>query len=400
IECLATALSESSCKPDDLACICTDQPFLKQMEFCVSTNCTIKEALTTQNFTTTACMAPIRDMTRAINWTAIGGAILALTAVLLRLIQRLPHFGGKFGMDDVMIIASTAVMIPLSVLSEFCKSIDGLGKDIWTVPFDKITDILYIYYFDEPMYISSLALTKISILFFYLRIFSTRNFRYMVYMLMACDAAYIIGFDFALIFQCKPINFAWKKWDGEHSGTCVDANAIGWSAAACNIALDLLTIILPLPQIAKLQLSWGKKIPLLLVFALGFFVTIISCLRIKYIAQFANTQNVTWDYVPIGYWSTIEVQLSIIIACCPSLRALVIYFFPNFTIASTKAYSSKNRTKSSGVSTSASRLSIMGKDNFLPLQDFDSNTKAPPRPGIRVDQAFDLDSYNRSQGYV
>lgn len=46
----------------------------------------------------------------------------------------------------------------------------GLGKDIWTVPFDNITNILKVYYFDEDLYLTALPMVKISMLLFYLRI--------------------------------------------------------------------------------------------------------------------------------------------------------------------------------------------------------------------------------------
>jgi len=40
--------------------------------------------------------------------------------------------------------------------------------------------------------------------------------------------------------------------------------------------------------------------------------------------QFANSQNITWDYMDIAYWSTIELHVGIICACLPSLRALFV----------------------------------------------------------------------------
>ena len=97
-----------------------------------------------------------------------------------------------------------------------------------------------------------------------------RDFCRAAYFLMACNFCALVCLDFALIFQCKPISMAWKRWDGQQHGTCLNVNAIIRSAAAINIVLDLATIALPLPQIAKLQLSKRKKIPLLFVFLLGF----------------------------------------------------------------------------------------------------------------------------------
>ena len=96
-----------------------------------------------------------------------------------------------------------------------------------------------------------------------------RGFVRMAYFLIACNIMCMVGFVFAFIFQCKPVSLAWNGWDGQHKGKCVDVNAIGWAAAAFNIILDIATIVLPLPRIAKLQLSRDKKIPLFIVFLLG-----------------------------------------------------------------------------------------------------------------------------------
>jgi hypothetical protein len=182
----------------------------------------------------------------------------------------MPSIGGHFGSDDMVIIASTIVMIPLSILSAFLARY-GLGKDAWTIPFHHITNILRIYFFDEMMYITSIGLTRISILLLYVRIFSTSSlFRRCAHTLIIFNFGYLAVFNIVLLFQCRPINLAWNRWDDQHEGICLSINAIGWSAAGINIALDLATIILPLPQLVKLRLSWQKKLPLILIFLLGF----------------------------------------------------------------------------------------------------------------------------------
>ena len=38
--------------------------------------------------------------------------------------------------------------------------------------------------------------------------------------------------------------------------------------------------------------------------------------------QFASTDNVTWDYLPIGYWSAVETHIGVIVACLPAMRQL------------------------------------------------------------------------------
>lgn len=35
------------------------------------------------------------------------------------------------------------------------------------------------------------------------------------------------------------------------------------------------------------------------------------------------------DYVPIGYWSTIEVDVGVICACMPAMRSFLFHLFPS-----------------------------------------------------------------------
>ena len=90
-----------------------------------------------------------------------------------------------------------------------------------------------------------------------------------------------------------------------------------------------MVICLPLRELSKLAMSRRKKAGVMLMFLGGGFVTIVSMLRLKYMIQFANSHNVTWDYTPIGYWSTLEVHVGIIVACLPACRSLQRRMFPS-----------------------------------------------------------------------
>ena len=197
------------------------------------------------------------------------------------------------------------------------------------MPFDNITKILHIYYFDEMLYLSSIALTKISILLFYLRIFPNPTFRRLVWLAIAYCIGYILGTVIALVFQCKPLNLAWTRWDNEHPGKCINLNLLGWMTAALNILGDMIVICLPLHELSKLAMGQRKKAGVMLMFLGGGFVTVVSMLRLKYMIQFNNSHNVTWDYTPIGYWSTLEVHVGVIIACLPAVRSLQRRIFPS-----------------------------------------------------------------------
>jgi len=115
----------------------------------------------------------------------------------------------------------------------------------------------------------AIALTKISILLFYLRIFPDRSFRLWAYITLAFCVLYMLAIVPAVIAQCIPISLAWERWDGPHDGKCINLNAMGWSAAAVNIVLDAVVIVLPLHEMTKLKMSRRRKAGILLMFLGG-----------------------------------------------------------------------------------------------------------------------------------
>jgi len=119
------------------------------------------------------------------------------------------------------------------------------------------------------LYASSVALTKISFLFFCLRIFPSRNIRIWLYGLIIVLAAHGFTFTIGTIFSCTPISYNWTHWDGEHKGKCINFNAFAWAHAVTNIVLDFVMLGIPVPVLLKLQLSMKKKIYIILMFSVG-----------------------------------------------------------------------------------------------------------------------------------
>lgn len=91
----------------------------------------------------------------------------------------------------------------------------------------------------------------------------------MTYAIMVVNILYGTTFILVSLFQCIPVEAAWMRWDGMVPAKCIDANAVGWTSAAFNILLDIATVILPLPELARLVMSWEKKVSILLMFGLG-----------------------------------------------------------------------------------------------------------------------------------
>ncbi|KAI2464576.1 hypothetical protein F4781DRAFT_425462 [Annulohypoxylon bovei var. microspora] len=320
LKCLVTEVTISDCTLTNATCICTNSALLANITECVSTACSIRDQLSTKKFSAETCGIEGEDRTALVKILAIVFGALGLLAFILRCMARLvgPH---DWGHDDSVMCVAMALEIAFVCLSVPLSNA-GLGLDMWFVPHDSVTEILRLYFYDEIIYITALAMTKISILFFYLKVFPKRSFRICAWSLICINLLYALTYDFLLIFQCNPISGAWQSWDGEFESKCISINILGWSAAALNIALDLAVIILPLPALFGLSLSLRKRLQIMAMFAVGFFITVVSIVRLYSLIHFGTTQNLTQDYVETGYWSTIEVPVGITCACMPAVRSL------------------------------------------------------------------------------
>ncbi|KAH6616461.1 hypothetical protein C7974DRAFT_318940 [Boeremia exigua] len=199
----------------------------------------------------------------------------------------------------------------------------GFGRDMWGIPADNITESLKWLYVAYFMYMLAEALCQMSILAFYLRIMIQPRLRAVVWVLMGVVTSFGIANIFAMIFQCTPIPFFWDGWRGEMEGTCgVDVRLFGFARGAIEIFLDLAILVLPLPMLAKLNMSPKKKLQVMSMFCVGFIITVVSCLRLWAFVEFAQTTNPTYDNVPGLYWCTTESNLFTVVACMPALHAL------------------------------------------------------------------------------
>jgi hypothetical protein len=115
----------------------------------------------------------------------------------------------------------------------------------------------------------AVAFTKVSFLCFCLRIFPRKELRITCYALSAVSIAYGLAFALTCIFNCTPITYIWESWDGEHRGKCINFHVFAWAHAGINIALDLVVIAVPIPELLRLSMSMKKKIQIILMFSVG-----------------------------------------------------------------------------------------------------------------------------------
>ncbi|KAM5363544.1 hypothetical protein ACJZ2D_011987 [Fusarium nematophilum] len=350
----------TSCAAADIACICVDTPFLDAVAQCVVTVTqltSLPEA--TQRFLSDACHAPVRDQSGKALAIASVFAVLAIVAIAARLYTRYLVVG-KMALGDYLAILNLLTAIALSSLIIYLTQ-NGLGKDIFQLEFNQITQFLHLFYVGVPLYHTTTVLTKIVILLLYKRVFGIDPvFLRIAYGTATVCISYWVAFMAVDIFQCIPVSYAWTRWDGEHQGSCIAYLPATYAVSIINIVLDVWIISLPWPRLLNMQMNWKKRIHALLMVSVGAFITLISALRLSSLQQYADSENPTCivqigsqhlrtvannqgagDYIAIGYYSVIEANVGVVCTCMPDIRTLLIRFWPAIS-GSTHPHSSEH----------------------------------------------------------
>lgn len=119
-------------------------------------------------------------------------------------------------------------------------------------------------------YLLSVTLIKLSILLFYKRIFVTPKFGVAIKIMCALVVLWFITFFFATMFQSLPISLNFEPDRASKAlGKSINVYAMYTTTAVLEILLDIVTLILPLFVIWRLQMRPTQKWQVSGVFLLG-----------------------------------------------------------------------------------------------------------------------------------
>lgn len=162
----------------------------------------------------------------------------------------------------------------------------------------------------------AVALSKISILLFYLRLNPSRGFRYGTFAVVAITTAYTISKVLARLLSCKPVR---KFWAPTVPGTCLNTNPLYLSNSIIKTMIGFLILLLPIPMIVKLQVNTGTKLVLGAIFGLCSGTVIVSVLRVWANTVYQKSADIVWDTAPVVAIGVVELNLMVV---CGSIMVL------------------------------------------------------------------------------
>ncbi|PVI02321.1 hypothetical protein DM02DRAFT_488688, partial [Periconia macrospinosa] len=249
---------------------------------------------------------------------------LAVITVLLRLYTRI-FIKRWFGNDDFLIVLALIFTIGLTIVVMLANKRLGWDRHIYDIPLTSIAANLKVAMAAKILFVAASTFTRLSILFFYYRLVndsSEKIFRWIVHFNVALNMAMFVAFTCVGLFQCIPISNYWKF--APPKGSCVDEGKATFSIGVITCVADLLCTVLPISLVARLELPLRQRVAVIILFGLGFIVTIAGIVRTWYVYKSLIAEyDQTWYAYPLWIAAAVEIDLGIICASGPVLRPLL-----------------------------------------------------------------------------
>jgi hypothetical protein len=171
-------------------------------------------------------------------------------------------------------------------------------------------------------------------------------------------------------------------------------NSFNYFNAAFHILTDILLAVLPIPVLAKLQLSRKRKITLATVF--GVEILTIAATIVRQVYNFiALTQlDFSWNWAPVELVTNLEINMGLICASVPAIQTL---FKTAFGITS-EPYASYPRPGHSKTTSSGLEWYSKGRDKFDSVREISHNEHSSNEDRIVIQgNKSELESGSRSE---
>ncbi|KUI73105.1 hypothetical protein VM1G_09143 [Cytospora mali] len=251
-------------------------------------------------------------MTDSIIATGAVFSFLAALAVTLRFYCRLRVIHAKIGVDDWLMLGSLFLTLGLGIMLIAGGALHGLAEPtpegwgkhdyFWVIDDAEIITEKVIFWVFNMVQDLSFGLAKLSVLFFYRRIFSTPIFKGLNTTLMVIVSILSVGFFFAYLFRCGT-NF-WALWAPLEDliKYCYTSTPMFYALGISDVITDVFVLSLPFFWVSLL--------------------ISVSCLHTQELDPYENADGIG-HLTTMMFWSMIEMGIAIVAGCLPTIWPLI-----------------------------------------------------------------------------
>ncbi|KAH7119934.1 hypothetical protein B0J11DRAFT_582429 [Dendryphion nanum] len=164
-------------------------------------------------------------------------------------------------------------------------------------------------------YIGLIWTLKLNMLFLYKRVVSVVWVK--KYIVPAMIFVGVTGASIWILFAsaCRPFHKLWQILPDPGKYCFPQSHVFLITVLVLNLVTDVCIILIPIPIILPLKISWGRKIGLLILFCAGIFIMIAAILRVYFVLALQKGETA-------AIWSCREDVVAVIIGQATMIRPL------------------------------------------------------------------------------
>ncbi|RVD85392.1 uncharacterized protein DFL_003716 [Arthrobotrys flagrans] len=256
----------------------------------------------------------------------IAFLVITTIAVTLRMLSR-HRVGGGLRSFDWLTFAAHLMTVAWGAVAVHHSNVMGPYEAWWDRSWDMIHENYKTVYALNLLYPWVMLIIKLSLCMFYYRMTTMNYIRWGVWATAFITIGNTLAGFFVPMFACKPIN----NWDHIFTSTCrsnQDQRTALIAVGAIYILTDVAIWALPIPMVFQLKLYPRQRILALCTFGIGAFACVASGFRLDSLIKNLNLNAQGTSTLIIDAWTIIEMNIALICACAPAIRALVIFYKP------------------------------------------------------------------------
>lgn len=166
----------------------------------------------------------------------------------------------------------------------------GIDRHLWDLHPAECVKSGLMAWSTEILFLTSLCLTKISVLLFYRRLIDRSHSPWIsksIWLAIIFTLIYFFSFLLVLIFSCNPTEATWKSldlaWTGKY--TCADRQVVDPLNGVLSIFSDVYSMVIPILVVTRLNIPANRKAVLYLIFCFGLIVLGAGIARTVYLSR-------------------------------------------------------------------------------------------------------------------
>ncbi|KAL2287688.1 hypothetical protein FJTKL_05058 [Diaporthe vaccinii] len=228
----------------------------------------------------------------------------------------------RLGADDYLTALALPQGVAMLVLQAFLAR-SGLGYEYSAIAGNWYFIETLLLPFDVLFGACTLT-TKLSVLFFYSRVFTSRSMRLATIVTLVLVVLWGIGNLLQTFLVCHIID---GTWHATNPNFCGDLQASFISIGLFNLITNTIIMLVPLYTIWTLKkVSVSTRLGLSAVFLLNLMVTVVSVTRIALMIGVSDLDEVLSSMIIVTFMTVLEANLSILCNSLPMLLPLYSYW--------------------------------------------------------------------------